>query len=152
MATINRRVENDFERKQLVRLIENRSAPFTITLTDGKARSTPQNRLQMQWIKEIAEQLGGIEPEDIRAQCKLTFGVPILRADNEAFREAYDRVVKPMRYETKISLMREPFDFAVTRLMTSKQLTVYLDAIQRHFSAQGVILTNPDDMKYGRAA
>ena len=30
--------------------------------------------------------------------------------------------------------------------------TAYLDAIHQHFSEQGVVLTNPDDMKFGRAA
>lgn len=149
MATINRRVETEYERRQLMRFIENRATPFTITLTDGKARSSEQNRLQMQWVKEIAEQRGDMAPEDVRAECKLQFGVPILRHESEAFREAYDRLIKPMPYPTKLALMREPFDFAVTRLMTTKQIAAYLDAIHAHFTALGIILTDPEEMRLG---
>jgi hypothetical protein len=103
-----------------------------------------QNRLQRLWINEIAEQLNDRTAEEIRAECKLTLGVPILRAENEAFCEAYDRHIRPLPYEQKLALMAEPFDFAVTRLMTTEQKTRYLDAMHRHYSAQGVILTDPE--------
>jgi hypothetical protein len=42
--------------------------------------------------------------------------------------------------------MGAPFDFAVTSLMSVKQFTEYLDAMQRHFAEQGVILTSEDDL------
>jgi hypothetical protein len=145
MGTVNRTIENDQQKAMVIRLIENREFPFTLSLTDGKHRSTAQNRLQMLWMKEIAEQRGDMTPAEVRAYCKLTIGVPILRDDNEAFRIRYDEILKPMPYEHKMKIMGEPIDLPVTRLMTTAQKTKYLDGIIRHFSEQGIILTLPDD-------
>lgn len=146
MTTINRIIESEHDRTMAIRLLENRAAPFTLSLTDGKHRSTKQNRLQRQWLAEIAEQMAGTfeSAEHVRGYCKLHFGVPILRDDNEAFRLRYDAVVKPMPYEQKLSIMMEPLSLPVTSIMTTKQKTAYLDAIWKHFSEQGVVLTNPE--------
>jgi hypothetical protein len=90
--------------------------------------------------------LEGQTVEDLRAYCKLTIGVPILRAEDETFREKYDAVVRPLSYEKKIALMKEPLDFPVTRLMSTRQATAYLEGIHRHFSEQGLALTDPGDL------
>lgn len=140
----SRSVETDIQRAMLIRLIEARTLPFTVEIVDGRRRSSEQNRLQRQWINEIAEQLGDRTPEEVRAECKLRFGVPILRAESEIFRKKYDRLIKSMPYETKLELMAEPMDFPITRLMNVKQKTQYLDAIQRHYAEQGVVLTQPE--------
>ncbi len=145
MTTINRTIENEHDRTLAARLIEARAIPFTFTLTDGKHRTTAQNKLQRLWMNEIAQQKGDMQPEEVRAYCKLTIGVPILRAQNEAFRIRYDEVVKPLPYEQKIAIMSEPLDLPVTRIMTTKQKTEYLDGIIRHFAEQGIVLTMPDD-------
>lgn len=149
MATNNRIVETEHDREMLVRFISKKPLPFTSTITDGKHRTTDQNRLQRLWVMEIAQQLGDQTPEEVRGYCKLAFGVPILRAENEAFRASYDMIVKPLPYEMKLKLMMEPFDFGVTRLMTTRQKTKYLDGIHKFYLEQGLILTNPDDLKFG---
>jgi hypothetical protein len=148
MTTINRTVETEQDRLMAARLIEARAVPFTLSLTDGKHRTTAQNKLQRLWMNEISQQRGDLTPEEARAYCKLTIGVPILRAENEAFRIRYDEVVKPLPYEQKIAIMAEPLDLPVTRLMTTKQKTDYLDGIVRHFAEQGIVLTMPEDMKH----
>lgn len=146
MATNNRIVDTPQALEMLHKFIDGKALPFTCSITDGKHRTTDQNRLQRQWVLEIAAQTGET-PEEVRGYCKLAFGVPILRAENDAFRSAYDEMVKPLPYETKLKLMMEPFDFGVTRLMTTRQKTAYLDAVHRHYSEQGLILTNPEDLK-----
>lgn len=151
MATNNRIIETEQARDMLVKFIQGRPLPFTATLTDGKHRTTHQNRLQRQWMVEIAAQLGDRTPEEVRGYCKLHFGIPILR-ENDAFRKDYDELVRPLPYEAKLKLMMEPFDFGVTRIMSTRQKTEYLDAVHRHFSEQGVVLTNPEDLKLGKAA
>jgi hypothetical protein len=110
-------------------------------------RSNEQNRLQRLWLNEISEQLGDQTPEEVRGFCKLMFGVPILRAENTAFRERYDAIVKPLPYELKMAMMQEPFDFAVTRNMSTNQKTRYLDALSKHFLELGIVLTNPEQRK-----
>ena len=148
MATNNRICETEHDRKMLIRFIEGKKLPFTASLADGKHRTTLQNRLQRQWMNDIAEQEGETA-EYWRGYCKLVHGVPILRNENDAFAMEYDAVIKPLPYEAKLRLMQVPFDFGITRLMTTKQKTAYLDAIHREFSERGVILTNPEDLKFG---
>jgi hypothetical protein len=139
-------IENDGDRKMLIRFIEAQKLPMTVNIEMGRQRSKAQNRLQRKWMKEIADQLGDQTPEEVRGFCKLTIGVPILRMENERFREAYDRRVRPMPYEQKMAFMMEPFDLAVTRIMTTKQKTAYLDGVHRYFSERGIVLTNPGDL------
>lgn len=123
---------------------------YLVSITEqGDERTNPQNRLQQLWHSEAANQLRDESAEEKRAYCKLHFGVPILRND-EAFRASYDRVIKPMDYQTKLALMAEPFDFPVTRLMTVKQKKQFLDAVFDHYTGLGVSLSHPDDL--GRAA
>lgn len=142
----SRSVTNEQQREMLIRFIQGHKLPFTADIVSGQRRSNDQNRLQRKWVTEIAEQLGETA-EYWRAYCKLHFGVPILRAENEVFCEAYDRHVKGQPYEVKMAFMAEPFDFAVTRLMSTKQKSAYLDQIYRHFAEQGVVLTDPEMMR-----
>ena len=99
--------------------------------------------LQRKWLNEAAEQLADDTAENYRAYCKLVFGVPILRAENEEFRRQYDAIVKPLPYEKKVEIMKEPIDFPVTRLMTTHQKARYLDQIYQFFREKGVQLTEP---------
>ncbi len=147
MGTVNRLIRNEDERTMAARFVEGRSYPFTLTITDGKPRSTAQNRLLHKWMGEIAEQKGDVTADEARAYCKLTIGVPILRQQNAAFKERYDEILKPLSYEQKLAIMSEPLNLPVTSLMSTKQLTEYLEGIIRHFGEQGIVLTMPDDLK-----
>ena len=131
----------------LANMLRERKLPITVTWTQGATRSTAQNRLAQRWFTDIATQLGDQTHEDVRAECKLRFGVPILRAENEVFRLSYDRVIKALPYEEKLAAIKA-FDLPVTRLMTVKQMTAFMDEMQRHWSGQGVRLTYPEAMKY----
>ena len=145
----DRIVETEYDRKMLLRFIENQKLPFTATVVAGKHRTTEQNKLQRLWVKEIAEQAPGSfeSAEHVRGYCKLHFGVPILRNEDDTFCREYDAVIRPLAYELKLKLMMVPFDFGVTRIMTTKQKTAYLDMLHRHFSEQGIVLTDPEDRR-----
>jgi len=143
-------LETEADRKLLIRFIEDQPLPLTVTLSKGGKRTLRQNKLQRLWVNEIAEQLGDRTPEEVRGYCKLTIGVPILRAEHEGFRERYDAIVRPLPYEQKLALMMEPMDFPITRLFSTNQHTRYLDGIVKHFSEKGIALTIPED--YSHAA
>lgn len=128
-------------------LLRGRKLPITVTWTQGDPRSASQNRLAQRWFTDIATQLGDQTHEDVRAECKLIFGVPILRAENEAFRLSYDAVFKHLPHEQKLAAIKA-FDLPVTRLMTVKQMTAFMDAMRRHWAAHGVRLTDPEACKY----
>ena len=105
------KTERDFG--DLLNAMKLRKLPLTVTYQNGKHRTEEQNRLQRAWCNEIAEQLGDRTAEDVRGLAKLTMGVPILRAENDEFREKYDRILRPLPYEAKLECMTEPLDFPV---------------------------------------
>lgn len=155
-------VKTEFERRQLIKLIEGRKIPFRCSIAKGVPRSLDQNRLQRRWMQEAGQQ-GDQSAEEYRAECKLHIGVPMLReaadaaAEKQAegeklskielgylyFKQQYDLIVKPLPYETKLSLMAEPFDFPVTRLMSTNLFSAYLDKVYVHFRGLGFALTEP---------
>lgn len=136
-------IRNEYDRKQAIRALENRALPCTVEITKGAPRSVEQNRLQRLWLKEAEEQ-GDQTAEEYRAWCKLHLGVPVLRYENDTWREEYDRLIKPLPYEHKLALMAEPFDFPVTRKMSSRAKKKYLDAMYNHFTGMGFRMTDPD--------
>lgn len=142
----DRVIQNIGDIEDVVRLIRHRKLPVTVKITAGKPRSTKQNRLQRMWCIEAAEQLGDETAEEKRGYCKLHFGVPILRMEDEEFREAYDKHIKSLPYESKMACMMEPIDFPVTRRMKTGQKKRYLDGMWDHFSGLGVKLTDPDSI------
>lgn len=143
MATHIVRSAEDMER--VARLVGNLKPPLTITVTSGASRSLEQNKLQRLWCMDAAEQLGDRTAEEIRGFCKLHYGVPIMREGHDDFRETYDRLIKPLPYETKLAYMMEPLDFPITRLMTVGEKSHYLDAMHKGLSELGVKLTEPSE-------
>ena len=144
---ITRTIGTEQDRDLLIRLIKSLNLPVTVSITKGRRRTVEQNKLQRLWINEAAEQLGDRTREEMRGYCKLHHGVPILRNENDAFKQAYDQVIRPLPYEDKLKTMMAPLDMPVTRVMTTDQKTRYLDAIAQGFLEQGVALTEPEGRK-----
>ena len=107
-------------------------------------RSTEQNALSHVWYAQVAARLREDTASEVKGYCKLHFGVPILREDRD-FCELYDRVFKPMPYETKLEIMSKPGLFDVTSLMKIDQTSLYLEHMQRHYAELGVQLLFPDE-------
>ncbi len=137
-------VRTEQEREQVIKIIRGRELPFTINATKGAPRSIDQNKLQRKWLTE-AEQQGDCTAEEYRAYCKLHFGVAIMKFESPEWAEKYDRIVKPMDYKTKLELMAEPFDFPVTRCLSTKGAKKYLDQMYDYFTGKGFTLTDPDN-------
>jgi len=133
------------DRDDAIKLIKSMNLPLTINIKKGKDRSVEQNRLQRMWINEAVEQLQDERAEQKRAYCKLHFAVPLLRAEDEEFRQVYDEVIRPLSYEQKLKTMMIPIDLPVSRRMKSGQMKRYLDDIYDHFTSLGVKLTDPDE-------
>ena len=125
---------------RLAKLLRSRKMPLTVTWTAGASRSGRQNRLLYLWYSDISRHMGDQTPQQVRAECKLTLGVPILRHSDEAFRAFYDGGLRGLSYEAKIAAM----EFVpVSSYMTTPQMTEYLNAIDRKYSPMGVRLTDP---------
>jgi hypothetical protein len=140
---VTRTIKSASDLNMAVAFLQNQSVfPLQMVLKPGKEpRSAQQNRLAFQWYKDAADQ-GDHTAAEYRCLCKLHFGIPIMREDDE-FRAKYDAVIKPLAYEIKLALMDEPFNFPVTSLMSVKQFTRYLDRIWHHFTSKGFRLTDP---------
>lgn len=137
----HRIVSNEADRAYLLRLFDGLALPFTVEWSAGRDRSLDQNRLQFQWAREAAEQRADMTAEEVRHSWKLHHGVPILREASATFREVYDKAIKPLPYHLKLAAMAF---IPVTSEMTVRQMTEYLDTIQRECSEQGIRLTDPD--------
>lgn len=139
----HRIIDSDFDLDQLGKLLHSLEKPFTIEWVQGRDRSRDQNALQFLWAKEAAEQLGDRTTEEVRYEWKLRYGVPIMREDSADFREIYDKAIKPLPYELKVSSMAF---IPVTSEMKVRQMVRYLDTVQRECLEQGIVLTDPDPM------
>ncbi len=132
------------DRDDFVTLLKSYKLPCTVNLTKGKNRSVEQNRLQWLWMSEAAEQLGEYTADEYQAICKLELGVPILRGEDDDFRELYDELIKPLPYEAKLKMMGHKFNFGVTSKMKTGQKKRYLDDVYVYFTGLGVRLTDPE--------
>ena len=141
MTTWAIRTEQD--RNNVIKVIQARHMPCTVIINKGAPRTIEQNKLQRKWLLEAQEQ-GDQTAEEYRGYCKLWFGVPILRNENEEFRKSYDKIITPLLYPMKLEMMMVPLDFSVTRKMTTKQKSQYLDQMYEFFTAQGFELTQPE--------
>ena len=113
-----------------------------VTVRAGKDRSIDQNSISHAWYQQIANELREETALGVKNYCKLHYGVPILRAENEEFRIQYDTVLKPLSYEKKLMAMNF---LPVTSLMTKGQLSQYLAAMQSGY-ADRVRLEFPEEM------
>jgi len=140
---VTRTVKNPDDLAMLKVYLDGRKRPFTVDITEGRDRSTEQNRLAFKWYIEISDQTGE-DREDVRARCKLEIGVPILREAHDKFRQTYDRLIRPLRYPEKLALIRDT-ELPVTSLMNVEQMSRYLDIVFRRHAEVGVVLTIPPD-------
>lgn len=109
-----------------------------------KDRSSLQNAHSHTWYEQVANELREDTALDVKCYCKLHFGVPILRAEDEDYRSTYDAVIKPLPYERKIEAMK---CWPCTSLMTTAQLSVYLEAVKDHYDGR-VQLEFPDEARF----
>lgn len=124
------------------------------TMQDGKAirvviqeashdRSIEQNSTSHLWYSEIAQQ-SGETPAEVKARCKLTHGVPILR-QHEEFEAFYQAALAPLDYETRLEAIKY---VDITSIMTVREMNQYMDSVFNEHSRQGYSLTVPDDRRY----
>jgi hypothetical protein len=112
-----------------------------VNVKTGVDRSINQNALTHAWYGQMARELREDDELGWKCYCKLHHGVPILRAEDEEFRNTYDSAIKGLSYEQKLKVMRL---LPVTSLMTKEQLSKYAEAVQADFAQRGVRLEFPN--------
>ena len=112
-----------------------------VTVQTSKPRSIDQNAISHAWYEQLARELLEDDAIGWKSYCKLHFGVPLLRAEDQQFREFYDNAMKnSLTYEQKLAAMKF---VPVTSLMTKAQLSKYLEAMQAGIG-RGVVLEFPE--------
>lgn len=120
--------------------VRNRYLKLNIKI--GKSRSLDQNAILHCWIEQIARELREEDAPGHKCFIKLHYGVPILRADDAEFREAYDSVIRTLCYEKKLIAMK---CWPVTSIMTKPQLSKLLEDVRAAYAERGVRLEFPKD-------
>jgi len=113
-----------------------------VTVKEGKQRSVEQNAVMHGWFGQVVRELREDDERGVKRFCKLHFGVPILRAADDDFRAAYDRVIRPLAYPDKLVAMDI---LPVTSVMTTLQLDTCMTDIQEHYAKRGVVLVYPKE-------
>ena len=113
-----------------------------VSVKEGKGRSVEQNAVMHGWFGQVARELREDDTRGVKRFCKLHFGVPILRAEDDDFRAAYDRVIRPLEYGDKLVAMDI---LPVTSVMTTIQLDRCMTDIQDHYRPRGVALVYPKE-------
>ena len=130
------------EAKKLAEVVTGISLPFTLTWTEGAIRTPLQNSLIHKWFGEIARQQDD-SAADVKGRCHVAYGVPI-RLRDPVWGRVWEVMFAPLSYEQQCFLFAKGI-LSMTRDMTTRQLTEYMDAMQRDYLAQGVRLTIPED-------
>lgn len=119
--------------------------------TATEARRDIQNKLQFHWLKEIDQQKQKIEKYpinsagELRAFCKLKFGVAIMIEDDD-FRKSWLLSMGHLNYRTKLKII-EDLEIPITRLMTINQMARYLTDLKQFWNQLGVELTDKEDIE-----
>lgn len=113
-----------------------------VTVKTGKDRSLDYNALSHCWYQQVADELREDDAAGVKAFCKLHFAVPIMRAEDEDFREFYDGGMKrALTYEQKLKAMRF---VPVTSLMTQDQFGRYAQEVRDHYAGKVALEYPPE--------
>lgn len=129
--------------KYLFTIQPDKKLPYKVVVTPGsETRTDRQRRLQFLWYRERAKQFGNT-PKYEQRYCKLVFGIPILRCDDDEFNDFYAGTIDHLEYNRQLVAM----DFVeVTRHFSVKQNVEYLNDIENDSIENGCTLTHPEDL------
>jgi hypothetical protein len=124
--------------------------PFNVVVKHGvgTGRSISQNGLFHAWMGQIAKATHD-DPGSVKAECHIRWGIPILRAEDEAYSD-FIAAALGGRHRDQVKRMIEAGYIPCTRVMSKPVLSRYMDAIWRHY-APHVRLMDPEELKWREA-
>jgi hypothetical protein len=132
------------DRAAWVRFLESQEVPLTVSAVKGAKRSNPQNATLHKWFSQIADEYGDTTAA-IKAECKLRFGLPIMEAERPEWVAEWQPLYSPLPYRAQIKLFE---CIPMTSKMTVKQMSAFMEAVQKEYRAQGIDLIDPEARKY----
>ena len=150
MKQLKRNLDNDSDLSHIVNtlrsVLNNKTCDVEVVIQERKeTRRDIQNKLYWHWVAEcmVQNQLHGMEEEEFVKYNKYNIGLRVL-CKREGFREKIE-YMNALTYEQRISLM-EYFD--VTKIMTVKEMALYLTDFKLQWNKVGVMLTDKDDLQF----
>lgn len=134
------------DRKAWLAFMSAQPLPCTVSLTKGARRSLPQNSLFHSWVGQIAMETGETQGA-AKGEVKLRYGLPIMERDNPAWMAKWEPLYGPLNYAQRVVLFEI---LPMTSLMTTRQMKELMDGMQRDYLQQGIMLIDPDDLKFRR--
>lgn len=122
-------------REKAIEAIKSAQDGFVVEIKPPR-RNRGQNDLSHALYEDIARALPEDDALGWKCYTKLHHGVPLLRAEDEEFRETYDKAIKGLTYEQKLAVMKI---LPVTSLMNKKQISKYIEAVKADFIPRGVV-------------
>lgn len=114
--------------KELIPLLECGDVEVTVKKATKK-RSLDANAIKSVWYRDIAKYQEDVSIKEVERECKLKYGVTILRAD-PANNWIYERSLDKLPYEKKLIIMDR---LAVTSQMNTKQMNAYLECMKSDY-------------------
>ena len=137
-------LRDDAQRKRAHMMIDGAPENARVTITDAKeVRTKAQNRLVHRWFEDVARALVGQTKAEIKTECNLTYGKPILQRDDPEWDDAFGYVFDNLNYQAKLKAIRV-LDLPFTRRMNVKQLSEYMDQMRQDYAEVGIYLTDPE--------
>ena len=137
-------LRTDQDRAAWIRFLDAQPLPITVSAVKGAKRSNPQNATLHKWFGQIADEYAQTAAE-VKAECKLVYGLPIMEAERPEWVAEWQPLYGPLPYAAR----RKLFEcIPMTSKMTVRQMSSFMDAIQREYRAQGIALLDPDARKY----
>jgi len=141
----SRILRTEVERDDWLRFLTAQPFPMTVSQLKGENKTQRQNSTLHMWFSDVSRETGD-EAWEVKGRCKAKFGLPIMKRDNPEWVAEYEPLYMPLPYELRIKF----FSFVpMTRLMKVQQMGELMDAVQRHYTQQGIALRDPEAQKYG---
>ena len=113
-----------------------------VSSKDAKDRSLEQNACFHAFMQEVSAWFGDRTPLEAKTEAKAYCGIPILLAEDDEFREAYNRsVAKITDPEDRMAAIEL---LPVTSRMTTKQMSQFLERVQAFYGKAGCMLEFPE--------
>lgn len=141
-------IRNDHDKASVMQAISritatNEKVYMVKVSLDEEKRRGKQNRLSFLWYDLLGSMTGHGKDHE-RNLCKLHNGIPILREDGD-FNAYCEQVLDVLPYEAQVLAM-EYMD--VTKLMTVREFSNYLNTVDQRAVNNGYQLPHPDDLYY----
>lgn len=140
-------IRDAVDTRRFLMMLDGFERPFTLAWTPGEKRTNNQNNTIHMWFQDVVDHFGDTPFDNVKAECNLQFGRPILERDDPEWSSAFGYIFDALSLPAKLKAIRV-LDIPFTRRMTVPQQREYMDAMQRHYAEIGVSLRDPEARKY----